>query len=57
MTITPYQVANSIRTPAVRSKPPTRDALIAAPSLVHGMAVVTRNVDDLVGTGVNLLNP
>jgi toxin FitB len=57
MTITPYQAANSIRTPAVRSKPPTRDALIAAPSLVHGMAVVTRNVDDLVGTGVNLLNP
>ena len=34
-----------------------RDALIAATALVHGMAVVTRNVDDFQSTGVTLLNP
>ena len=34
-----------------------RDALIAATALVHGMTVVTRNVDDFAPTGVELLNP
>ncbi len=34
-----------------------RDALIAATALVHGMPVVTRNVQDFVTTGVELLNP
>ena len=34
-----------------------RDALIAATALVHGMAVVTRNTKDFVGSGVELLNP
>jgi predicted nucleic acid-binding protein len=34
-----------------------RDALIAASALVHGMTVVTRNVDDFKPTGVPLLNP
>lgn len=34
-----------------------RDALIAATALVHGMTVVTRNVDDFKPTGVALLNP
>ena len=34
-----------------------RDALIAATALVHGMAVVTRNVTDFEQTGVTLLNP
>ena len=34
-----------------------RDALIAATALVHGMTVVTRNVDDFKATGVKLLNP
>lgn len=34
-----------------------RDALIAATALVHGMAVVTRNVVDFQPTGVTLLNP
>ena len=34
-----------------------RDALIAATALVHGMTVVTRNVDDFIRTGVDLLNP
>lgn len=34
-----------------------RDALIAATALVHGMAVVTRNVADFKPTGVTLINP
>lgn len=34
-----------------------RDALIAATALVHGMTVVTRNIDDFVSTEVELLNP
>ena len=34
-----------------------RDALIAATALVHGMTVVTRNVDDFATTGVGVLNP
>ena len=36
---------------------PVRDGLIAATALVHGMAVVTRNLTDFVPTGVSLLNP
>ncbi len=34
-----------------------RDALIAATALVHGMAVVTRNVADFRPTGVTIVNP
>lgn len=34
-----------------------RDALIAATALVHGMTVVTRNVDDFKLTNVEILNP
>ncbi len=33
-----------------------RDALIAATALVHGMAVVTRNVVDFKPTGVTIVN-
>lgn len=36
---------------------PLRDALIAATALVHGMAVVTRNVGDFAPTGVDVINP
>lgn len=36
---------------------PVRDGLIAATALVHGMAVVTRNVGDFKNTGVPILNP
>jgi predicted nucleic acid-binding protein len=36
---------------------PERDALIAATALVHGMTVVTRNVNDFEPTGVEILNP
>jgi predicted nucleic acid-binding protein len=34
-----------------------RDALIAATALVHGMTLVTRNVQDFYETGVSLHNP
>lgn len=36
---------------------PMRDAFMAATALVHGMTVVTRNVDDFTPTGVEVLNP
>jgi predicted nucleic acid-binding protein len=36
---------------------PLRDSFIAATALVHGMTVVTRNVDDFKTTGVEVLNP
>jgi hypothetical protein len=36
---------------------PVRDGLIAATALVHGMAVVTRNVADFEPAGVQTLNP
>lgn len=36
---------------------PDRDAMIAATALEHGMTVVTRNVADFAGTGVQLVNP
>ncbi|NYT83885.1 type II toxin-antitoxin system VapC family toxin [Alcaligenaceae bacterium] len=41
----------------VPNKRDERDALIAATALVHGMAVVTRNVDDFKPTGVTIVNP
>ena len=31
--------------------------LIAASALIHGMTVVTRNVEDFEPTGVAILNP
>jgi predicted nucleic acid-binding protein len=36
---------------------PSRDAFIAATALVHGMAVVTRDVADFGVTGVDIINP
>ncbi len=36
---------------------PLRDGLIAATALVHGMVIVTRNVEDFLPTGVEVLNP
>lgn len=41
----------------VRNPRSDRDALIAATALVHGMTVVTRNVEDFKSTGVKLLDP
>ncbi len=34
-----------------------RDRLIAATAMVHGMTVGTRNVGDLAGAGVGVVNP
>jgi len=34
-----------------------RDAIIAATAIVHDMTVVTRNVDDFMQTGADILNP
>jgi predicted nucleic acid-binding protein len=34
-----------------------RDAMIAATALEHGMTVVTRNVADFAGSGLQLINP
>jgi predicted nucleic acid-binding protein len=36
---------------------PAIDALMAATAIVHGLTVVTRNVDDFAPTGVAVLNP
>ena len=36
---------------------PDLDAQIAATARVHGMTVVTRNVDDMAGTGVKTVDP
>ena len=36
---------------------PMRDSLIAATALVHGMTVVTRNVEDFKSSSVRILDP
>jgi predicted nucleic acid-binding protein len=36
---------------------PAMDSLIAASALEHGLILVTRNVSDFEGTGVEMLNP
>jgi len=36
---------------------PAIDGLIAATALRHGMALMTRNIDDFAPTGVRLINP
>jgi hypothetical protein len=42
--------SNGIRMPAI-------DALIASTALVYDMTIVTRNVEDMKPSGVNLFNP
>jgi len=49
----PYGVPSSTYQPLRAG----HDALIAATALVHGMTVVTRNVQDFEPMGVELLNP
>lgn len=44
------------RISAVRSVPVV-DSLLAATALVHGLTLVTRNDQDVVGLGVTVLNP
>ena len=55
----PIDVAVALRCAKLHIPDPRsdRDALIAATALVHGMTVVTRNIADLVPTGVEILNP
>ena len=36
---------------------PYADVMIAATALVHGLTVVTRNIDDFAPHGVSILNP
>ena len=36
---------------------PIADSQIAAIAIVNGMKLVTRNVSDMAGAGVSLLNP
>jgi predicted nucleic acid-binding protein len=36
---------------------PARDSFIAATALVHGMTIVTRNVNDFQHTGVAIIDP
>ncbi len=50
-------VARRAATLHVPNPRPERDAFIAATALVHGLAVVTRNVRDFAGLGVPVLNP
>ena len=46
-----------LHVPDKRGERGERGALIAATALVHGMAVVTRNVADFKPTGVTVVNP
>lgn len=36
---------------------PVIDSLLAATAIVHGLTLVTRNVDDVARTGVSVVNP
>jgi len=55
----PVDAAVALRCAALHVPDPRaeRDALIAATALVHGMAVVTRNVRDFEPMGVDVVNP
>ena len=57
--ILPIEVAVAQRCARLHVPDPRaeRDALIAATALVHGMTVVTRNIDDFEATGVPLFDP
>jgi predicted nucleic acid-binding protein len=55
----PVDTAVALRCAALHVPDPCsdRDAFIAATALVHGMTIVTRNVDDFEAANVPLLNP
>jgi hypothetical protein len=57
--IIPFDTEIALRCAAlhVPDPRPMRDSIIAATALMHGMAVVTRNVRDFEPMGVKLLNP
>jgi predicted nucleic acid-binding protein len=48
-------ISASFELPTVRRMPV--DLLIAATALAHGLTIVTRNVRDFDGTGVEVVNP
>lgn len=50
-------VAQQCATLHVPDRRSDRDALIAATAFVHGLTVVTRNVEDFRPTGIAILNP
>ena len=50
-------VAQSCAKLHVPDPQPERDAIIAATALVHGMTVVTRNIEDFKSVRVDILNP
>ena len=41
----------------IGKKRPAVDTLIVATASIHKMTLVTRNVDDMAGMGVPVLNP
>ena len=53
----PLEVARRASELRVPDPGPQRDTLIAATALVHGLAMMTRNVADFLPTGVPLLDP
>ncbi|WP_446393171.1 PIN domain-containing protein [Coleofasciculus sp. E1-EBD-02] len=53
-TITDAQVWGYLRVPHPQN---AIDKQIAATALTHNLTLVTRNVQDFIGTGVDLLNP
>lgn len=53
-TVEEAQVWGRLRVPHYEN---TLDKQIAATALVYGLTLVTRNVDDFTGTGVQLINP
>ena len=57
--ILPIDTAVAQRSAALHVPNPRsdRDALIAATALVHGMTVVTRNLDHFQSTSVSVVNP
>lgn len=57
--ILPVDIAVARRSAAlhVPDPRPVRDSLIAATALVHGLAVVTRNVADFASTGAEIIDP
>ena len=51
------KIARCCATLHIPNKRSERDAMIAATGIIHKMTVVTRNIDDFLDTGVELLNP